>query len=102
MFVVISTYRTSIDDVLPLERAHIDWVTTGYAAGRILVSGPRVPLNGGVLVVRGADAAEVGSWMAGDPFVAAGVVGFEVYEFAETGLPNRSAAFDSFINQVGV
>jgi uncharacterized protein YciI len=99
MFVVISTYRTTLEEVLPFERAHIDWVTKGYASGRILVSGPRVPLNGGVLVVRGTDTAEVGSWMAGDPFVAAGVVGFEVYEFAETGFPNRSSAFDSFIGQ---
>jgi uncharacterized protein YciI len=99
MFVVISTYRTSIDGVLPFEQAHIAWVTEGYASGRILVSGPRAPLNGGVLVVRGTDVGEVADWMAADPFVDAGVVGFEVYEFGETSFPNRSAGFDAFIGE---
>ncbi len=100
MFAVVSTYRTSIDEVLPHEQAHIAWVTDGYASGRILVSGPRVPLNGGVLVVSGSSVEEVGEWMQGDPFVAAGVVGFEVYEFSATEFPNRSAAFDGFIAEV--
>lgn len=99
MFVVISSYRSSIQAVLPYERAHISWITEGYAAGRILVSGPRVPLNGGVLVVRGTDVAEVSAWMAGDPFVEAGVVDFEVFEFAETEPPNRSEALELFLSE---
>jgi uncharacterized protein YciI len=94
MFVVISTYRNSIEEVLPLERAHIAWVTQGYASGRILVSGPRVPLNGGVIVVHGDDLADVEEFMSGDPFVAGDVVGYEIFEFDATDFPNRSAAFD--------
>lgn len=99
MFVVISSYRSSIEEVLPHERAHISWVTEGYVSGRILVSGPRVPLTGGVLVVRGTDVAEVSAWMSGDPFVEAGVVRFEVHEFAETGPPTRAPALDLFLEE---
>jgi uncharacterized protein YciI len=102
LFTVISTYRDSIEEVLPYEKAHVAWVTEAYASGRILVSGPRMPMNGGVIVLDGASVADVEQFMAGDPFVAADVVTFEVYEFLATEFPNRSVGFDSFFSAAKV
>lgn len=98
MFVIISTYSTALGNVLPVAPAHGDWVTEGYASGRILVSGRREPPNGGVIVARGDDRDDIDQFMAGDPFVASGVVDYEVYGFGATEFPRRTEAFDSFFN----
>jgi uncharacterized protein YciI len=98
VFVALSTYTTSVEEVLPLAAAHGEWVTEGYTSGRILVSGRRVPLNGGLLVVRGKDVAEVEQWVSGDPFVQEAVVEYRVYEFDATDFPHRSDAFESFLS----
>ena len=65
--------------------AHLRWVIGEEQAGRIFLSGPLTnpasrPLHG-ITVLRVADLAE-GERVAGlDPFVAAGVVTFELHEW---------------------
>jgi uncharacterized protein YciI len=98
MFVIISTYSTAVEQVTPVAPAHGDWVSEGYASGRILVSGRREPPNGGVIVARGDDGDDIDEFMAGDPFVQGGVVDYEVYRFGATDFPRRTEAFELFFN----
>lgn len=52
-----------------------------YAAGRFLVSGRKVPREGGVILALGASRDEVEAIVREDPFVARGYADFRVIEF---------------------
>jgi uncharacterized protein YciI len=97
MFLLISRYRVSIEEVegrLPL---HAAWVEKGYEDGRILLSGRLVPPEGGAIVARGDDREEVEKWIESDPFHVHGIAEYQVFEFGATDFPRRSGAFDAFV-----
>ena len=81
MFVLLLTYTRPLDEVDALMSKHMAWLNDGYAAGRFLVSGRRIPRTGGVILARGDDRAEIEALAATDPFVAGGVATWEVVEF---------------------
>jgi uncharacterized protein YciI len=97
MFVVVSTETVGPSEIEPLIPAHLAWVEEQYAAGRLLVSGPRDPDIGGVFVVRADDEEELRQLLAGDPLTANGAQTVEVFAFGETEFPRRSAGFDAFM-----
>jgi uncharacterized protein YciI len=96
MFVGISTYRVPLDTVLEHANEHGAWVQQHYAAGRLLVSGRRVPPDGGLIVAHARDIEEFRQLLDTDPFVERGIASWEIFEFDATEHPKRSDAFDQF------
>lgn len=54
-------------------RPHADYIADLTRAGRILAAGGFVDAEGGMAIVRAADAAEAGRMLAADPAITAGV-----------------------------
>jgi uncharacterized protein YciI len=81
VFVLLLTYTRPLDEVDALMRRHMAWLNEGYAAGRFLVSGRRMPRTGGVIVATGDDRDEIEALAATDPFVTGGVATVEVVQF---------------------
>jgi uncharacterized protein YciI len=73
VFVLLLTYTRPLDEVDALMRRHMAWLNEGYAAGRFLVSGRRMPRTGGVIVATGDDRDEIEALAATDPYVTGGV-----------------------------
>lgn len=96
MFVVISTDAADGSEIERLIPGHLAWIEEQYAAGRLLVSGPRNPDVGGVFVFRADDEEELRQVLSGDPLAVHGAHTVEVFAFDETGFPLRSAGFDAF------
>jgi uncharacterized protein YciI len=96
MYILISSYTAPLEAVNVQLDNHREWLRSHYEAGRILVSGRRSPINGGVIVIRAESRDEVETLLADDPYVRHGLVSYEIYAFDETPFPHRSPAFDEF------
>ena len=81
MFILELTYTAPLDAIDAAMKAHMRWLNAQYAAGRFLVSGRKIPRDGGVIVSTGSDRAEVEALAAQDPFVSEGLATVRVIEF---------------------
>jgi uncharacterized protein YciI len=81
VFVLLISYTKPREEVDALLSDHFAWLEEHHGAGRFLVSGPRDPQTGGVILARGDDREAVEALAASDPFVRGGVARCEVIEF---------------------
>jgi uncharacterized protein YciI len=62
-------------------RAHMQFVNAHYASGHFIVSGRKIPRDGGIIVAVGRDRAEIEAIAQQDPFVTKGLATARVVEF---------------------
>jgi uncharacterized protein YciI len=81
MFVVELIYKADLAEIDAKMRAHMTFLKKHYAAGRFLVSGRKVPRDGGIILALCANRAEIEAIMQEDPFCKHGLADFKVTEF---------------------
>lgn len=81
MFILELTYTADLADIDAAMKAHMRWLNAQYAAGHFLVSGRKIPRDGGVIIARGSSRDAVEAIAAQDPFVAQGLATVRVVEF---------------------
>jgi uncharacterized protein YciI len=81
MFVIELTYRVPLTEIDAAMKAHVAFLERGYAAGHFLVSGRKIPRDGGIILAVGKERAEIEALMQQDPFVAGGLADVRVIEF---------------------
>ncbi|KAA8609987.1 hypothetical protein AL036_02055 [Salipiger aestuarii] len=81
MFVIDIAYTAAFDAVQKAMAAHMDFVRGCYATGVFLMSGPKEPRRGGIVIAQAASLAEIEALVARDPFVQAGVVAVQITQF---------------------
>lgn len=81
MILVLLTYKVPIETIDALRPAHVEWLKQAAADGRLLMAGRKVPVTGGMFLVRGS-MDEVKAWAATDPFATNGAADFEFIEIA--------------------
>ncbi|WP_299921915.1 YciI family protein [uncultured Pelagimonas sp.] len=81
LFAIDITYNVPLSEVDPHIDAHMAFIAKGYAEGRFLASGAKVPRTGGMIIAIGAERSEIEALMAQDPFTIAGVVALQITEF---------------------
>ena len=81
MFVIELLYKADLREIDAHMKAHMAFLKTHYAAGCFLVSGRKIPRDGGVIVAVGRSRAEIEAIIEADPFVARGLADFRVIEF---------------------
>lgn len=86
LFAVDITYNVPMSEVEPHIDPHMAFIAQGYADGRFLVSGAKVPRTGGMIIAIGTNRDEIESLMAKDPFTIAGVVALQITEFKAANL----------------
>lgn len=95
MFVIELTYRAPLAEIDDHMKAHMAFVKKHYAAGTFVVSGRKVPRDGGVILAVGETRAQLEALMREDPFVSLGLADFRVIEFQASqrapDLPSRIA-----------
>jgi uncharacterized protein YciI len=92
MFVISLTYTAPLASVDAQLAAHRDFLSAQYARGAFLMSGPKVPREGGIIIARAAGRAEVEELVRQDPFHQAGVARYDITEFVPTMTANTLAA----------
>lgn len=81
MIAVLLSYKVPIETIDALRPAHVEWLKQGLADGRLLLAGRKVPVTGGMLLVRGT-LDEAKAWAATDPFATEGAADYEFIEVA--------------------
>jgi uncharacterized protein YciI len=81
MFLLELTYTADLSKIDAAMKAHMRWLNAQYAAGYFLVSGRKIPRDGGVILAAGPDRAAIEAIAAEDPFVVQGLATVRVVEF---------------------
>jgi uncharacterized protein YciI len=81
MFIIELTYTADLARIDAAMRAHMQFVNAHYASGHFIVSGRKIPRDGGIIVAVGRDRAEIEAIAQQDPFVTKGLATARVVEF---------------------
>ena len=95
MFIIELTYTADLARIDARMREHMSFLKKQYAAGHFLVSGRKIPRDGGIILAVGKDRDEIETIARQDPFVTNGLADVRVIEFrASQRADNVQAAID--------
>ena len=81
MFVIELTYKAALAEIDAHMAAHVVFLKKYYAAGHFLISGRKIPRDGGIILAVGTSRREIEAIVAEDPFYVRGLADFRVIEF---------------------
>jgi uncharacterized protein YciI len=81
MFVIELIYKTPLDQIDANMRAHVRFLKKYYASGHFLVSGRKIPRDGGIILAVGDSREAIEAIMTEDPFCSRGLADVRVIEF---------------------
>ena len=81
MFVVELIYKVDLAEIDRHMTAHVKFLKKHYASGHFLVSGRKIPRDGGIILAVGGSREEIDAIIRQDPFVARGLADYRVVEF---------------------
>lgn len=81
MFVIELIYKAALDQIDAHMRAHVAFLKKYYAAGNFLVSGRKIPREGGIILAAGKSLRDIEAIVREDPFIVHGLADFRIIEF---------------------
>jgi uncharacterized protein YciI len=81
MFVIELTYKTALTEIDAHMAAHVVFLKKYYAAGNFLVSGRKIPRDGGIILAVGKNREQIETIIREDPFYTRGLADFRIIEF---------------------
>lgn len=81
MFVIELIYKASLARIDAHMGAHVTYLEKYYASGHFLVSGRKIPRDGGIILAVGRNRQEIEAIAAEDPFHQHGLADFRIIEF---------------------
>lgn len=81
MFIVELTYKAPLADIDAHMKAHVAFLKKYYAAGQFLVSGRKIPRDGGIILALGESREQIEAIIQEDPFHRLGLADFRIIEF---------------------
>ena len=81
MFVIELLYKADLTKIDARMAEHVKFLTKYYDSGHFLISGRKVPRDGGIILASGRNRAEIETIIKEDPFIARGLADFRIIEF---------------------
>jgi len=81
LFIIELIYKAPLPKIDAAMKAHVAFLNRYYASGHFVVSGRKIPRDGGIIVAVGNDKADIERIMREDPFCARGLADARVIEF---------------------
>ena len=81
MFVIELTYKADLAEIDAHMAAHVKFLKKYYASGNFLVSGRKIPRDGGIILAVGKSRQEIQAIIEEDPFYERGLADFRIIEF---------------------
>ena len=81
MFVIELVYKADLARIDAHMSAHMKFLKKYYASGHFVVSGRKIPREGGIILAVGASRTEIEAIAGEDPFVAKGLAEARIVEF---------------------
>ncbi len=80
MFVIELIYTADLSEIDAHMKAHVAFLKKYYAAGNLLVSGRKIPRDGGIILAVGQDKQQIEAIVKEDPFHKHGLAEFRIVE----------------------
>ncbi|HUP38892.1 MAG TPA: YciI family protein [Vicinamibacterales bacterium] len=81
MFVIELVYKTELTKIDAHMAAHVKFLKKYYASGHFVVSGRKIPRDGGIILAVGRSREEIDKIVSEDPFHTHGLADFRIIEF---------------------
>jgi uncharacterized protein YciI len=81
MFVIELVYKAGLSAIDAHMAAHVKFLKKYYASGHFLISGRKIPRDGGIILAVGKSRSEIEAIVQEDPFHAHGLADFRIIEF---------------------
>ena len=81
MFVIELIYKVDLAEIDAHMGAHVNFLKKYYASGHFLLSGRKIPRNGGIILAMGKSRADIQTIVEEDPFFELGLADFRIIEF---------------------
>jgi uncharacterized protein YciI len=81
MFVIELTYKVHLAEIDAHMAAHVVFLKKYYASGNFLVSGRKIPRDGGIILAVGKSRRHIEAIVEEDPFYEHGLADFRIIEF---------------------
>jgi uncharacterized protein YciI len=81
MFIIELIYKAPLERIDAQMKPHMAFLNRHYASGHFLVSGRKIPRDGGIILAVGKSREEIEAIAAEDPFCQKGLADFRVIEF---------------------
>jgi uncharacterized protein YciI len=81
MFVIELVYKAPLAEIDAHMAAHVAFLKKYYAAGNFLVSGRKIPRDGGIILAVAKTRSQIEKIVEKDPFYAHGLAEFRIIEF---------------------
>jgi len=96
MFVIELIYKAELSEIDQTMKAHMAFLKRHYAAGHFLVSGRKVPREGGIILALAESRDQIEAIVKQDPFVSRGLADFRIIEFRES---QRAPNIDALLSK---
>ena len=81
MFVIELIYTADLAQIDAHMKAHVVYLRAHYDAGTFVMSGRKVPRDGGIIIATGDDRDAIEALVKQDPFVARGLAEYRIIQF---------------------
>jgi uncharacterized protein YciI len=81
MFVIELTYKADLTEIDAHMTAHVRFLKKYYASGNFLVSGRKIPRDGGIILAVARHRRDIEGIIKEDPFYEYGLADFRIIEF---------------------
>jgi uncharacterized protein YciI len=81
MFVIELVYTAALPEIDAQMAAHVRFLKKYYAAGNFLVSGRKIPRDGGIILAVADSHQQIEAIVEEDPFHRHGLADFRIIEF---------------------
>jgi len=81
MFIIELTYKADLADIDAQMATHVLFLKKYYASGNFLVSGRKIPRDGGIILAVGKSRRQIEAIVEQDPFYEHGLADFRIIEF---------------------
>jgi uncharacterized protein YciI len=99
MFVIVSKYLKSLEEVDIQHTAHAEFLEPFYRSGRFLGSGRMSPQVGAIILARGESREEIENIFRRDPLAMQGCAQYEILEFNPNPQPLRAEELEQFLGK---
>ena len=81
MFIIELIYKAPLAEIDAHMAAHVAYLKKHYAAGTFLVSGRKIPRDGGIILAVGKSRQDIEAIVGDDPFCRLGLADARIIEF---------------------
>jgi uncharacterized protein YciI len=81
MFIIELTYKVPLEEIDAHMKAHVAYLNKYYKSKSFIVSGRKIPREGGIIIATASDKKEIEKIIKQDPFYKNKLADFRIIEF---------------------